>query len=111
MTEAPQPGGGDVRSARHEIQLIVDALAPEVKGRDVDVVRAVLADALRDAGIGRQPEGWMLGTAVELSKGRQVLMDADEARTHEKERQEHEESQDGVPDSAVDQVPGHGADR
>ncbi len=63
------------QEAQLTIQDIVDRLATTHRGADKDDVRAALAQALTDAGIGEQPEKWVADTATEISAGRTIVVD------------------------------------
>jgi hypothetical protein len=61
--------------AQRRIQQVVDHVAAQHHGDDVDVARAALASALEEAGLPEQPEKWVSDTGAEIAAGRRVVVD------------------------------------
>jgi hypothetical protein len=61
--------------AQQKIQQIIDQVAGEHRGDDVDAVRAALARALDEAGLPEQPEKWVSDTGAEIASGRRLVVD------------------------------------
>ena len=61
--------------AQQRIQQIVDRVAAEHQGDDVEVVRSALARALEEAGLPEQPEKWVSDTGAEIASGRRLVID------------------------------------
>jgi hypothetical protein len=61
--------------AQQRIQEIVDRVAAQHQGDDVEVVREALARALAEAGLPEQPEKWVSDTGGEIASGRRLVVD------------------------------------
>jgi hypothetical protein len=61
--------------AQQRIQQVVDQVAAQYTGDDVEEARGVLARALEEAGLPEQPEKWVSDTAAEITAGRRLVVD------------------------------------
>jgi hypothetical protein len=61
--------------AQQRIQQVIDQVAADHRGDDVEVVRAALARALEEAGLPEQPEKWVSDTGAEIASGRRLVVD------------------------------------
>ena len=71
------------RQAR--LQEVVDRVAAQYTGADVEVTRTALTQAIADAGLPEQPEKWVGDAGAEIAAGRALVVDRHERRHQDEE--------------------------